>query len=456
MNGENQEINNNKENSNFSLPSIQNKLSSSLNKQSTGNLDNSSFNSYSEMSDEETIRNYKKYIDFDDVLIKKHEERENNDDDYFLSEKYVRFLDYKFPSNDIKIITSKSTLIFLIVMISLISILLCVYFGIFIFLNDENNKDCYNFLELTRIFGRRFVYLSESIIFFKIYTLTNGDNYINKYKDSVNLLFENEELYESFRVNSENSFVENIFDLTNNNTSICDYFIKFQNDYNYVYPTNFSDALYNNSTFISYVTLLNKDICNNVDIIQPILRSDIAATTIYIANFLKESFNKFYIESNFEGKVHDYVNINYDKFTIHNNYSLDLIEIEKNIDLNDNISNYVITSDKGELKNLVNFYKRTNFIQVDVIYQFVIKQITYITTTIYSQNFVDLKNKSNTIVIFYTILFVIFTLLIVYTNRYLNYHIISLKQKNNQMLVSIIPYQFIKKLDLFKEKSDNK
>jgi hypothetical protein len=401
------------------------------------------------------LKNYKKFIDFDDVLLKRHEEKESNDDDNSISEKYVRFLNYKFPSLDIQVVTSQSTLVFLLVIISFISVLLCVYFGIFIYINDENNKDCFNFLELTRLFSRRFTYISESILFFKLYTLTNKDVYMERYKTSMQLLFNNEELYESFRVTSENSFVENIFDLTNNDTQICDHFIKFQNDYNYVYPDNYTESLYKNNTFISYVTLLNKDTCN-IDILQPILKSDIASTTIYVANILIELFNKFYINANYEGKVHDYTIHNYEKFTIHNSFEVNLEEIRKNIGLDDDISNYILTSDENQLTNLVNFYKLYNFIQVEVIYQYVIKQISFITSKVFSQNFIDLKNNNNQIVILYSILFIILALAIIYTNRYLNYHVISLKQKNNKMLVSIIPYQFIQNLDLFKEKSDNK
>lgn len=401
------------------------------------------------------LKNYKKFIDFDDVLLKRHEEKESNDDDNSISEKYVRFLNYKFPSLDIQVVTSQSTLVFLLVIISFISVLLCVYFGIFIYINDENNKDCYNFLELTRLFSIRFTYISESILFFKLYTLTNKDVYMERYKTSMQLLFDNEELYESFRVTTENSFVENIFDLTNNDTQICDHFIKFQNDYNYVYPDNYTESLYMNNTFISYVTLLNKDNCN-IDILQPILKSDIASTTIYVANILKELFNKFYINVNYEGKVLDYTIHNYEKFTIHNSFEVNLEEIRKNIGLDDDISNYILTSDENQLTNLVNFYKLYNFIQVEVIYQYVIKQISFITSKVFSQNFIDLKNNNNQIVILYSILFIILALAIIYTNRYLNYHVISLKQKNNKMLVSIIPYQFIQNLDLFKEKSDNK
>lgn len=365
------------------------------------------------LNNSDIITSYKKYLEADDKEQKENEDQKENSTNNVSSSTP---LNYKISSTnynrDLKVIGSKSMTVYILVINIVICIIMCLYFGIIVILNNNNNVNQEISLSYLDFHEKRGYYILSSILFFKLYATTDNSYYLSTYKDYLSKALINEQNIQTFLLSGEyNKFSIDIF--TIDSSSICDYFLKV-ND---------------NSSLSNNVTHLTEGSCNSETKIVPITNKGLTQINLYIINYLKDKYISYY-----EKSWSNY-NLNYTSFDYTNYYFFG--EYADKYTTNTNV-----TKEEAE-SNLVYFLNMNEFEIIEILSQYAVRQAINEINNILLNKLDNQEDKNLTIIIIYSIIYLILAVLILVFTHLISSSVIFVKKKRNDILMKMLPYQFI-------------
>ena len=352
------------------------------------------------------LSNYKKYLEAEEKEKKGEEDNEEQ----------ANFNNKPKNYKEVKIIGSKSTTVYILIIIFICCIVLSLYFGINIIINFNSNESNSISLSYLDFHQNRGYFILSSILYYKLYISTNNDFYMSTYKNFLTEATLNEQNIQVFLLNGKyKDFDENIFNIDSG--SLCDYFIDL------VKTNTFN--LSNN------ITVFSESNCKKSPKLEPITNKGLTQINLYIINYLRDKFNLFYMYL-FENKKLDYNSFYYNELInfIENDELKRILENKPNI--------------KDPLySNLVYFLNQNNFEAIEILSQFAIRQATFeINSSIFNKIFKESISNIR-ISYIYSAIFIVQGIIILIGSRYLSSNMIFIKKKRNDLLIKILPYQFI-------------